>query len=81
MLIQIPLKFVPAITEIFIWGELVLLLTESIEIAQKVGFAYLPQILTIDDLVFTFVEPKVSKVIIEPSIEGRFFFEAVANVK
>ncbi len=58
-----------------------LLLTESVEIPQKVSFADLSQILTIDDLILTGVESEVSEVVIESSVEGRFFFVAVADVK
>jgi len=57
------------------------LFVESVEISHKVGLTNFSQILAIDYLVFCCMESKVTEVIIETTIEGRFFLVAVTNVE
>lgn len=58
-----------------------LFLTEAIEVAQKEGLSDFSQILTIDDLILTGMESKVTTIVVESSVKGGFFFIAVADVE
>lgn len=58
-----------------------LFLTEAVEVSQKKSLTDISQIVTIDDLILSGMESKVTKVVVESSVKGRFFFIAVADVE
>jgi hypothetical protein len=80
-LVEVPLQLEPALANVLVGSQRMLVGAEPIEIAQQVGLGCFPQVFAIDHLVLVRVESKVSVVVVETSVEGRVFSEAEADIE